>query len=185
MNQFAQITRPIKRTYKFIISFFKSNWELQDYPIEFRQQQVLDLSESNLTMYPWEARIINWYWMNGDGQSKEEAYLKLKEQFDKHKLEGNKLPRPGQKVQLTFASVDRMDQYEIEAVHFFKEVLEMDYYEMFVSDKSSMYDFCWTDEMLNEKYEKISVIYGVEIEDIEGLLIVDILQRIREGKGIT
>jgi hypothetical protein len=43
-------------------------------------------------MYPWEARIINWYWMNGDGHSKGEAYLKLKEKFDKHKSEGHILP---------------------------------------------------------------------------------------------
>lgn len=185
MNQFSEFTRPIKRIYKFLFSCFKSNWNLQDYPIEFRQQQLLDLSESNLTMYPWEARIINWYWMNGDGKSKTEAYLKLKEKFDKHKSEGHILPRPGHKVQLTYASVERMEQYEDEAVHFFEELLEMDYYEMFVSDKTSLYDFCWTDEMLNEKYIKIQEIYGVKIEDIEGLKIVDILQRIREGTGIT
>ncbi|MDQ0059985.1 hypothetical protein [Paenibacillus harenae] len=173
MNQFSKFTRPINRTYKFLFSFFKSNWNLQDYPIEFRQQQLLNLSE-----YPWEARIINWYWMNGDGQSKTEAYLKLKEKFNKYKSEGHLLPRPGRKIQLTYASVERMDQYENEAVHFFKEILEMDYYEMFVSDKTSMYDFCWTDEMLNEKYIQIQEIYGVQIEDIEGLMIADILQRI-------
>ncbi|MCT1400844.1 hypothetical protein M4D81_17565 [Paenibacillus sp. p3-SID867] len=68
MNRLSKFTRPIKRMYKFLFSFTKNKWDLQDYPIEFRQQQILDLSDSNLTMYPWEARIINWYWMNGDGQ---------------------------------------------------------------------------------------------------------------------
>ncbi|WP_438449478.1 hypothetical protein [Gorillibacterium sp. sgz5001074] len=185
MNQFSKYTRPLKRTYKFLFSFFKSSWNLHDYPIEFRQQQLLDLSETNLTMYPWEARIINWYWMNGDGQTKTEAYLKLKEQFDKHKSEGHILPRPGHRVQLSYASVKRMNQFENEAVRFFKEIFEMDYYEMFVSDKTSMHDFCWTDGMLNEKYIKIQEIYGVQIQDIEDLKIVDILKRIQEGTGIT
>lgn len=185
MNRFNKITRPIKRIYKLLFSYLKSNWDLDDYPIEFRQQQMLDLSGSNLTMYPWEARVVNWYWMNADGHSKSEAYLKLKEKFDKHKLEGNNLPRPGHRVQLNFSSSERMDQYENEAVHFFREIFEMDYYEMFVSDKTSMHDFSWTDEMLNEKYIKIQETYGVQINEIEGLKIVDILQRIREGSGIT
>lgn len=185
MNRLSKFTRPIKRMYKFLFSFTKNKWDLQDYPIEYRQQQIMDLSDSNLTVYPWEARIINWYWMNGDGHSKGEAYLKLKEKFDKHKTEGHILPRPGQKVQLTFASTEWMDRYENEAVHFFKELFEMDYYEMFVSDKTSMHDFCWTNELLDEKFRKIYEIYGVQIKDIEGLKIVDILKRIREGTGIT
>lgn len=95
MNQFARFTRPIKRKYKFGLSFFRSNWSLRDYPIEYRRQEMLDLTDTNLTMFPWEARVIGWYVMHGDGQTKKEAYLKLKEKFDAFKSEGQELPRPG------------------------------------------------------------------------------------------
>lgn len=55
---------------------------------------------------------------------KRRSISKAKEKFDKHKSEGQILPRPGQKVQLTFVSTERMDRYENEAVHFFKELLK-------------------------------------------------------------
>lgn len=80
---------------------------------------------------------------------------------------------------------DESEEYENEAVHFFNEIFKRDYNELFISDESSIYDFCWTDDMLDEKYKQIQEIYGVQIKDIEGLKIVDILQRIREGTGIT
>lgn len=47
-----------------------------------------------------------------------------------------------------------------------------------------MYDFCWSDDSLNEKQFKIAEAYGIDIKDIEGLKIVDILRRIKEGTGI-
>lgn len=166
MNQYTRFTRPIKRFYKLIVSPLKSNWSLRDYPIEFRQQEMLDLSETNLTMYPWEARIINWYWMNGDGQTKKEAYLKLKEKFDTYKSEGRELPKPGHRMNLLFASIERIDSFDDEASLFFKEVFDMDYSGMFISDGSSMYDFCWSDDSLNEKQNIIQEKYGVKINDL-------------------
>jgi hypothetical protein len=185
MNRVSELTRPIKRYYKFVLSFIKSNWTLNDFPIEFRQQEMLDLSGTNLTMFPWEARIINWYWMNGSGNSKMEAYINLKERFEAHLAEGLKLPRPGTNVKVRFASVSRIDTVEKEAVDFFKDIFDMDYYGMFISDESSMYDFCWADELLNEKKLKIQEVYGIQIDDIEGLKIVGILEEIKEGTGIT
>ncbi|OUS75271.1 hypothetical protein B1748_17415 [Paenibacillus sp. MY03] len=185
MNGFATLSRPIKRIYRLVLSQFKTKWTLNNYPIEYRQQEMLDLSDTNLTMFPWEARIINWYWMNGDGHSKKEAYIKLKEKFDVYKSEGHELPRPGTKVQIKFASVSRIDNFDIEAVQFFKDIFEMDYNGMFISDESSMYDFCWTDDSLLEKQERIKEIYNIDIKEIKGLEIVGILERIREGTGIT
>lgn len=97
----------LKDQFKLFISKLKSNWSLRDYPIKYRQQEMLDLTDTNLTMYPWEARIINWNTMNGDGYTKKEAFLKLKEKFEKYKSEGRELPRPGLKMKLIFASVER------------------------------------------------------------------------------
>lgn len=185
MNRVAELIRAFKRVYKLTLSFLKSNWTLNDYPIEFRQQETHDLSGTNLTMYPWEARIINWYWMNGDGNSKEEAYNKLKDRFDAHKADVLELPRPGTRVKFRFASVSRIDKVDKEALEFFRDIFEMDYYGMFISDESSIYDFCLTDERLKEIEQKIQVKYGIQINDIERLKIVSILERIQEGTGIT
>jgi len=185
LNKLAEFLRPIKRLYKSLLSLLKSDWSINDYPIEFRQQEVLDLNHTNLTMFPWEARIINWYWMNGDGQTKQEAYLKLKEKFELYKSEGKSLPRPGSKVSIAFASISRIGNLESEAAIFFKEIFDMDYYGMFISDESSMYDFCWSDELLDEKQKHIKERFGIEIKDLEDQKIVDILGRIKEGTGIT
>ena len=133
-------------------------------------------------MFPYESRIINWYWMNGSGYTKEEAYKNLKEKFQKYKLEGNELPRPGSKVPIKFASTERIYNFDTEAAQFFKAVFAMDYYNIFISDESSMYDFCW-DDILIEKQKIIQRLYGIDINDFEGLKIVDILERIKGKKG--
>ncbi|MHA7966708.1 hypothetical protein ACX93W_21580 [Paenibacillus sp. CAU 1782] len=88
-------------------------------------------------------------------------------------------------MQIKFASVARIDNLDIEAFQFFKDIFEMDYYEMFISDESSMYDFCWTDDSLLEKQERIKEIYNINSKEIEGLKIVGILERIKGGTGIT
>ncbi|MGO4500094.1 hypothetical protein AB4114_29890 [Paenibacillus sp. 2RAB27] len=183
MSQLARFKRSIKTIYKLIISKLKSNWSLRDYPIEYRQQEMLDLTDTNLTMYPWEARIINWNTMNGDGYTKKEAFLKLREKFEKYKSEGRELPRPGLKMKLTFASAEKIGSFDTAAVQFFKVIFEIDYNGIFISDESSMYDFCWTDDSLNEKQLKIAEAYGIDIKDIEGLKIVDILRRIKEAQA--
>lgn len=117
--------------------------------------------------------------MHGDGLTKKEAYSKLKEKFDSFKLEGRALPRPGSKVRITYAEVSRIDSLEAEAILFFRAVFDMDYYGMFISDQSSMYDFCWSDDLLYDKKMKIQEEYGIELNDLDELKIVDILERIK------
>lgn len=72
---------------------------------------------------------------------------------------------------ITYAEVTRIDSFDSEAVLFFRVVFDMDYYGMFISDQSSMYDFCWSDDLLNDKKMKIQEEYGIEINDLEGLII--------------
>jgi hypothetical protein len=100
-----------------------------------------------------------------------------------YKSEGHELPRPGTKVSLEFASVQEIDQYETEAVDFFRRILAMDYYEIFISDQSSLYDFCWTDDGIHEKLKLIEDTYNISIGNIEGYKIVHILKGIKEGIG--
>jgi hypothetical protein len=50
MNKKARLTRPFKIRYKLLSSYFKSSWSLADYPLEYRQQEMLDLSGTHLTI---------------------------------------------------------------------------------------------------------------------------------------
>ena len=180
MNKLAEFTRPFKIIVKRILSYSDNNLELDSYPIEFRKQNMVEeLSKTNLIMFPWNARIINWYWMSGSGNTKTEAYLKLKESFEKYKIENKILPRPGKKVEIKFASVLDVNNYEQEAIQFFDQVFDMDYAGIFISDESSLYDFCWTNESLSIAKEKINNIYRINIDETEGLKIVNILKRIK------
>ncbi|RUT28047.1 hypothetical protein EJP77_18705 [Paenibacillus zeisoli] len=185
MNKVAEFLRPYKAIYKRCLSYFTKNWDLENFPIEYRKQEMSDLTGTHLTMYPWEARIINWFWMNGDGHSKEEAYKNLEERFKKHVSKGREIPRPGTRMTLTFASSDKIEHLDEETVEFFRIVFNMDYHGMFISDESSIYDFCWSDELIEEKAKIINQHYGIEINKIEGLRIADILGRIKEGTGIA
>lgn len=185
MNEVTRLTRPCKRIYKWIFSFVKSDWEFKDYPIEFLESiQKSEIQKTNVVVYPWVARIINWYWMNGVGNTREEALANLKAKFEDYKTVGSILPRPGAEVEIKFARVDRIENLEQEAVNFFRDIFDKDYYDMFISDESSLYDFFLSDEEFRIKTLKIKELYGIDIID-DDYLIVDILERIREGIGIT
>jgi hypothetical protein len=159
MNRLAYFSRPFKVLLKRILSYTNSNWNLNNYPIEFREQKMLDLSNTNLKMFPWQARIINWYWMSGNGNTRREAFFELKENFEKYKLEKKSLPRPGNKVEIISASTLKVDALELEAIHFFEKIFDMDYMGIFISDFSSLYDICWTDESILIAKEKINKNY--------------------------
>ncbi|MCM3783433.1 hypothetical protein M3231_10645 [Neobacillus mesonae] len=175
------LTGSWKTAYKMASSFFKSNWSLRDYPIEFMNQEVKDESDSYLKKYPWEARILNWYWMRGEGQTKEEAYADLRANFEAYLQKGGDLPRPGSKAGIVYASVDQINQLEPEGIIFFKEIFGLDYYGMFISDEASLFDFCDSKFALLKKITRIQENYGISISDIEGLRIVGILQRMKEA----
>ena len=69
---------------RYVLSFFKSDWKLLDYPIKFQHQipsdQDINLPDS-WTLVPWSARIINWLGLDGSGDTKEEAYADLQQKF--------------------------------------------------------------------------------------------------------
>ncbi|WP_461255060.1 hypothetical protein [Treponema sp. R80B11-R83G3] len=182
MNKLTNISRPFKVLIKYILSYTCKDWNLKNYPIEYIKQKPVDVSKMNIKIYPWNARIINWYTMSGSGNTKEEAFLKLKNKFEKHKSENKKLLRPGKKMAIVFASSSKIDNYEVEAIEFFDKIFDLNYMEMFISDISSLYDFCWADESKLTAKEKIKKNYGINTDNIEGLLIVNILEQIRNSK---
>jgi hypothetical protein len=63
---------------KFLASFFKSNWEMEDYPIKYRKQDVKE--------YPWVAQIINWWTLSGLGNTQQEALEDLRNKFNLYRV---------------------------------------------------------------------------------------------------
>lgn len=184
MNLFV---RHFKSIFKYIASFFKREWELNDYPIEVRKQNIdkgtRRLVEMGLTVKPWDARIIKWYWMSGSGDTIEEAYEELQKSFHQYKNAGNKLPRPGTNVEIKFAETDEIEKYDHIAEDFFRKILNMNFNDiLFISDESSLYDFCLNDDLLSEKIQLIKDTYGIDLSEDEGLRLTDIFRKIEEGK---
>lgn len=59
-----------------LFKYLKSDWELLDYPIRYRTQEVpfQFKQNSSLKMFEWTAQIIIWWSLCGDGNTKEEAF---------------------------------------------------------------------------------------------------------------
>ena len=102
-----------KALFKYIMSFLKSDWELLDYSIRYRKQEVPPAfkQSTRMKMSVWSAQIINWWSICGDGDTKEEALESLNKRFKEYKLSGMKLYRPGTKALLEFASVEKVEGY--------------------------------------------------------------------------
>lgn len=152
---------------KFLLSFFKRNWDLGDYPIEVRHQQLTgETLPIRFDLANYVASIQGWLRMTGTGDSREEAYKNLRTKFDEYKAEGNKLPRPGTKVPLQFAPRDQIAEYDEIATDFFRRVLDMDYHRIMITDESSLWDFPLATTEI-ELGNKIQDLYDIDISGIE------------------
>src|SRR5579864_4122610 len=96
--------------FKYLISFLKSDWTLDDYPIRFREQHAPDDNTGRLRAIPWIAQIDRWPQMQGNGDTKELALNNLRHNFERCKTE-KRLPRPGTGLPLEFASTRSIDAY--------------------------------------------------------------------------
>ena len=117
---------------------------------------------------------MNWPGPSGGGDSKSEALAAIRKNVDEFK-HNNKLPRPGTKVLVQFASTKRVDGHSALAKDFIKRVLELDW--AFISDESSLWDF-HEKETNDALLEKIRSIYGVDVSDISTGKLVDVFDRI-------
>jgi hypothetical protein len=87
------------------------------------------------------------------------------------------LPRPGTKVPIKFAERTRVDQHAELANDFIKRVLDMEW--AWISDESRIGDF-HEEETNDALIQKIRSTYGVDVSDIPGGNLADILDRIAE-----
>ena len=166
-------------SFKWVMSFFKSEWEIKDYPVRFREQGKDDPSIPR-----WSAQIINWWQIAAIGETKQEAYQNLSESLMTVKESKGDLPRPGTGLPLEFESGDELDRYWGIASRIIEEVLGYDPNGIFVSDGSSLCDFSFSeDEGISQYQNKIEEIFGVDISQIESGNLVEISKYISECRA--
>jgi hypothetical protein len=166
--------------HKYLLSFTKSDWGLEDYPVTFVQQEsnvsILGLGEP----LPWSAQIINWWLMVGMGDTKEAALRNLTRNFNDYKRQHASLPRPGTPVLLQFASFYEISLYDSLACDFFQKILERNYDDVFISDESSLWDFLFPEDYA-DVIELIKQTYQVDVSDIRTGSFVEIFRRIYQS----
>ena len=173
----------MKALIKFALSFFKSDWKLEDYPVKFKHSPSDGSGATGRwAPAPWYATIINWRRMFGAGDTQEEAYDALRRRFQEYKREGKRLPRPGTGLPMELTSTAKVGRHEEIARDFLAQILDLDFDRCFISDETSLWDFAMleTDESFESKIEKV---YGVDVSDIEDGNLVKIFARIAEGAG--
>jgi hypothetical protein len=169
--------------WKFCLSFRKSVWELNDYPVAIREQWFdLDFKSSRFTQHRYIAYIVNWA-MSGGGDTQKDAISDLENKFQsvksRWKTEGRPLFRPGRVGPVEFASQQRIDANHELSEDFIRRVLDLDW--AWISDESSLWDF-HTNETNDLLYLRIFEIYGVDVSDIKSGNLSQILDRISASK---
>jgi len=176
----------IKAGAKYLLSLAKSDWKLTNYPIRFRHfnGSNTDALQGRLKPIPWSAQIINWWQLDGFGDTKQQAYADLETKFNKFKADGKTLPRPGTGLPIEFAATDRVRLFDDIADDFFRRILDMNYRECFISDESTLWDF-HAEESNEHFHKKVWDAYRVDISDIDDGNLVKIFERIENRPART
>jgi hypothetical protein len=166
----------LKAIFKYVASFFKSDWSVDDYPLRYREQ-----TRTSPQVPLWVVQIIHWWAMTGTGETKQEAYRDLAQRLEERRARDTALPRPGVKVPIAFVSTERVDRYPEIAERFLREVLGFESgAPVFISDLSSLGDFC-TGEGPDKYIERIRQVFGVDVTDIERGNLAEIFERIHKA----
>jgi hypothetical protein len=163
--------------FKFLASFLKRSWRVTDYPVRItRQNESGNTLPKNYTLVPWIVEIINWWQVFGTGATKQAALDGLQHKLDLYKQEHGRLPRPGIRVPLKFATTMEIDHFKNIARDYFRRVLNRDFDRCFISDRSSVLDFPGNEDYIEETQR----LYGVDISDISDGNFVRIFKRLQE-----
>jgi hypothetical protein len=181
-NLFVRLRNQVYAAWKLCLAARKANWELSDYPIVMREVNVdPEYIGTRYRQYRYSATIVNWWVITGAGDTKEEALHDLNKSFARQRLErmksGRVLPRPGTRVQIEFASQERVNKHSELAKEFVQRVLGLEW--AWISDESSLWDF-HADETNDALISKIREVYGVDVSYIQSARLSEILERIAE-----
>lgn len=162
-------------------SFFHGDWELADYPVRvFERDASPDLGR--MRPFTWTAQVINWWYMRGDGYSREEALEDLRRAFEGFRAT-NPLPRPGRgaELKITFAPSDLLDRHRQTAEELVESLFGIPPNDCFLSDDSTLWDF--HQESLNDQFAAlIRDRYGVDITDLQPPTVWAIAERIDQKR---
>jgi len=170
------MTDQFKASFRKLLSYTKSKWDIDDYPLRYKKQTDTKGKNNVSEFKPWVVKIINWELMIGLGDTKLEAYEDLKSNF-KNYLKHDQPPRPGTDVPLRFADTSLIDTLEGVAPGFFDKILNLDYYQCFISDESSLIDFGRDND---ETLQKINATYNLGLTDLGDGNIARLLSLIRD-----
>ena len=151
---------------KWLLSFRKSTWEFEDYPIRYRVQ---DDGQHRV-------QFINWWTMVGLGISKEDAEHDLRERLARFYRENNPIHRPGSKAPLQFADSSRIDAHGDFAYELVNDLFNRDV--MFISDGTPL-DIYADDE--NQYAMVIQIVndrYGLGLAPDEDISVDELVERI-------
>jgi hypothetical protein len=180
-----RVSNQFRAAWKFCLSFIKREWELRDYPVSTREQEIdSTYSGTRLKQHRYLSFIVNWG-LGGAGDTQAEAFRELETAFETAKRNRPFMPRPGTRVPIEFATQERVSAHPELAEDFIRRVLELKW--AWISDESSLWDF-HKDETNDALYAKIDEVYGVDVSDIKSAKLSEILERIAtvrkpEGNG--
>jgi hypothetical protein len=143
-------------TYKYLLSFRKAEWTLDDYPIRLRQQAT---SVETPAVRAWCAQIVNWWMLAGFGDTPEAALEDLRAHLEAKRSRGDALPRPGTKAPVEFAPGNELGRHGEFAYEFVERVVGIRPH--FMSDQTSLADFC-TPEEAADVHRKSALLFGID-----------------------
>jgi hypothetical protein len=185
VKHLRNLRNQILSSWKWLLSFGKTDWSLNDYPIAVRKQVGIEPdTPSRLKLVPYSASIVKWHALSGSGDTADEALADLQRNFEQQKAAKHtnhqQLPRPGTHVELEFAANERVAAHRELADDFIQRVLEMEW--AYITDASSLWHF-HGEETNDSLVLKVKDVYGVDISDIESGRLYEIFDRIaREDK---
>jgi hypothetical protein len=181
-----RVADSIKMNWKRLLSYRKSEWELNDYPISLRFQKPLPGLPPRFVQHRYRALVLGWL-IDGRGDSKQEALASLEQEFVRRKQmridSGESVPRPGTRVPLKFASQMEIERYGDLSQDFIARVLHpvLGIEDVWITDKSALWSFHFN-ETNDPLVAKIKEVYGVDVSDIESEALPAIFQRINESR---
>ncbi len=159
--------------WNWLLSFTKSQWKIVDYPVRVRKNG--DTPEPDIAFC---AQILNWPGPIGLGPTGKEAYNSLAQDLEEIRKHRERMSRPGSHVPIEFASTDRVSSDEELLNDFIEQILGFTRSDpVFISDESTLDEF-GDETRLAELRRRIKDVYGVEVTDIAGGNIADILELI-------
>ena len=164
----------VARILKYLSSFRKTAWELDDYPVRiWRQEAPPDLPPPA----PWAAHLQG-SWLVGLGSTPDEALSDLQDWFEELRREGP-LPRPGTRFPLRMAAGEEIERHGRFAHEFVAAVVGVR--ASLITDGTRLDDFS-PPRPLPAVLARIRRVYDVDVEDIAHEPLWRILDRIRSSR---